>query len=194
MSPSPASDSSPAQRHGIDVVPPAMHASPAQLPGGGAVDPSDAVHGWAKLLPAGDTPLWQPGALEIAASLGWRWVMMAPCLIIAIAPLPMLLLMPTGSMFVLSVWGLKLWLLGVGGAISLAIWGVRNVVRRRIDEFCIHCGYSLEGVLSDRGQCPECGKVYIPGICAEFRKDPTFFRRRVAALRGLPRGGGIDVG
>ena len=63
--------------------------------------------------------------------------------------------------------------------------GIRNVVKARRDPFCIHCGYSLQG-LADSGTCPECGRPYLFSLVEEYRKDPHFFVERYRSSRQLP--------
>lgn len=170
-------------RFGIDVVPPATGASPSHLP---ASDVTGGASLLASLLPAGDVPFWRPGLASMAAALGWRWIFMGPALLLTIAPVIAFAQAPRGTISVMWVATLKLWIFAISVVVSLSIWALRNAVRSRKGTFCIHCGYDLSGG-QPQGACPECGRPYISGICQEYKKDPAFFRTRFAALRSLPK-------
>ncbi|MBY0263376.1 MAG: hypothetical protein K2Q20_13595 [Phycisphaerales bacterium] len=176
------------RRHGISVVPPAVHASPASLPpdqlaaigqlGG------ETLHGLRTIAGMPEVRFWRPGLVDVAAAMGWWWTLLAPSLMVIASPLLLFAYSGWGAIMV-SIYTIKLWILALGIAITLYIRAVRRAVQVRTDPFCIHCGYSLSDAATTR--CPECGAAFTPGISDEYRKDPAFFRSRVAALRRLPR-------
>lgn len=179
------------RRHGISVVPPLVHASPASLPPEelaalGRLS-GETISGLRIIAGLPEVRFWRPGLGQVAAAIGWRWFVLGPALLLVASPLLLLFYTGWGGMM-LSISLINAWLLALGAAITLYIRGVRLAVRVRTDTFCIHCGYSLLDMAADR--CPECGAAFTPGICEEYRKDPAFFRARVAALRRLPR----DIG
>lgn len=180
--PQPAAPSA-TKRFGIHVVPPPTGASPSHLP---VSEVSGGAPVLAALLPAGDVPFWRPGIGTIAMTLGWRWIFMGPALLLSIGPIIAFAEAPSGTASMMWLLTLKLWIFAIGVVISLSIWGLRNSVRRRAGDFCIHCGYDLPGA-HPQGICPECGRPYVVGICDEYKKDPAFFRTRFAAIRSLPK-------
>jgi hypothetical protein len=71
---------------------------------------------------------------------------------------------------------------------ALAVWAwqlLNKGVRARTDLFCVHCGYSLEG-LPDHHRCPECGRPYHFWVVEEYKRDPDWFIMRWKARRRLP--------
>lgn len=183
----------PARRHGIPIVPEPMRASLGHLPASASAFDTRGVPTLASLLPAGDVPFWRPGLLDILSALRWRWVILGPCLAIVLAPLGIMAMTPPSYWIFALLYISKFWVLALGGAITLLLVGQRRAVSCRRGDFCIHCGYDLDAS-TPQGACPECGRAYIPGLCDEYRKDPSFFRRRYAALRTLPRTTGFDSG
>lgn len=166
---------------GILIVPEATIASPVDLP----AQPLDALSPDFMTMFDRDMPWWRPGALDVAKVIGWRWILLAPILL-AIAVLPLsFVFMPTTALQFLGT-EIKIVGLGIGGAVTIVLWALRNAVKARKDMFCIHCGYQLEG-LAPSGTCPECGRNYVFDVIAEFKKDPHFFAERFRALRSAPR-------
>ncbi|CAG1011120.1 hypothetical protein PHYC_04008 [Phycisphaerales bacterium] len=172
--------SAPNRKHGIEVVPPRVEGSPADM----KAPPADALMpGGTMLDPNG--PWWQPSANDIARALGWRWVLIF-----------LLVMAFTGLVAAVILWPrlaanhiateIKLLVLVVGAGVSLTVYVVKNLVKERADLFCIHCGYSVEA-LGESGQCPECGRWYHKAVIHEYRKDPHFFQARFGALKRLPR-------
>ncbi len=191
----PASRAGPASRSGVPrgqdaAVPPPVFASPGQLPREDPADPSLL----AELLPtyAIDVPFWTPGLRHTAAALGWRWLIMGPCLFVLALPAVAMLHMPFVGAALISLWAWQIWVLALGVAISLGAWAYRRAIRGRTGPFCIHCGYDLDGAPRE-GRCSECGRFFVRGIWEEYRRDPAFFRRRVAALRELPALPALDM-
>lgn len=118
---------------------------------------------------------------ESARLFGWRWIYFAP----AAALLVLAIMMPW---VVLLGWIVLWWKL-----ISIAIFvpgvaiieGAKNIIRRRSEPFCIHCGYTLEG-LPDHHVCPECGETYSFHVIDEYRRDPHWFISRYKQRGGMP--------
>lgn len=123
-----------------------------------------------------DTRFWMPGWGDCVRLLGWRWLVIIGLLVLAVA-LGWAVTRWTG--FVLGMSGIiiKTGLFGIGTAITLVIWLRRNATRLRTDPFCIHCGYSLEG-LADGSHCPECGRRFRLSVISEYRRDPHWFIER----------------
>ena len=161
--------------------PPIIHASPADM-GPGVRE--GLTPDFVTMFEGTDVPFWRPGAPEIAKALGWKWLILLPCLCIAIGWPVLAIVMPGLAMRSLSS-EVKLWLLAVGGAITLVLTAIKKGVATRKDAFCIHCGYTLQG-LAEEGRCPECGRTYIRSIVDEFRKDPHFFEVRYKKLKSHP--------
>lgn len=176
------------QRRAIPVVPPAVHASVGHLPGPSSAGAGEDLPAVLSVLSGDRAPFWRPGVLDVCRAIGWGWVLLGPCAVMVVLPLVGLVVPWSGAfLVVLSLW--HVWIVALGGVISLSVWGVGRAVRERPAPFCVHCGFDLRASAA-RGLCPECGRAYIPGICEEYRKDPAFFRQRVRALRSLPREGG----
>ena len=159
--------------HPIAVVPPVPLASPAD----GALGP--------------DVPFWRPGWRDVAANLGWRWVLFLP----AAAAIGLLGAIPWLPRF--AWWPLlgqaKLLLMAGGVAVAAAGSAVRSAVGRMAGPFCIHCGYGLTG-LPDGHACPECGRPFRLAVIAEYRRDPAGFVERVRQGRRVPEVTGIAAG
>lgn len=153
-------------RHHIPVVPDPFHASPADI------DTQSHPELW-----------WTPSTSDIARAVGWWWV---PITLSAAA-----LLVGTFAAFsspaLLVTWPLQLKLALFAAAVTLTVVvsRIRRIVRRRLDHFCIHCGYSLDA-LPDASTCPECGRPYTRALIAEYRKDPVFFRQRWREISRAP--------
>jgi hypothetical protein len=164
------------------LVPAPVHASPADM----QRPPLDALAPEFMTMFDPETPWWRPGAADIAKTIGWRWVIVLPLTALVIA-LPMLAVMaPTRVQPQLISSEIKILSLSIGGVVSIVMWAIRNVVKERKDEFCIHCGYCVEG-LGESGQCPECGRSFHLKLIAEYKKDPHFFVDRWRALRDAPK-------
>ncbi len=162
------------------LVPPPVLGSPADM----GQAPDDALNPEHMLPLEEDGPYWRPGVLGLLKVVGWRWVILGPALIVAIG-LPIeaalnLRLLPMVAGF------LKIWIFAVGVGVSIVLWAARNAVKARKDEFCIHCGYTLDG-LGESGACPECGRPFHLSIVHEYRKDPHFFATRRKALKEARR-------
>lgn len=163
------------------LVPPAVLASPGDLP----EPPKDALHPDHHTMFDGSTPWWRPGPSDIIRAIRWWWLVLLPTIVIAVA-MPLLVILFPGSLWARSgvpLVKLELFLLGV--IFSIVVYGVRNVVTSRRGPFCIHCGYSLEG-LDDHGLCPECGRPFIFAVIDEYRRDPHFFIERHKGVKTLP--------
>ncbi len=175
--------------HGMEpsgVVPPDVRASPADLPG--RPEAGSAAGELYDLLHGREVPFWVPEASGIAGQLGWRWVVLVPALLAAVG-LPLGVVLAMRASWPLLQTGLNLvrvWALCVGVVVALILGAARRGVRERRGLFCIHCGYTLEGLAAERGGCPECGRSYVRHICDEYRRDPYFFRARYEALRTHP--------
>lgn len=155
--------------------------------------PADALRPETSAPWDGETVWWRPGASDVARVLGWRWFGVLGLLGFGLG-LPVYVLGFGGHQSIQLAAGMwKFCILAVGGAVSIFAWGVKNVVKARKDAFCIHCGYSVEG-LGERGQCPECGRGFTLAIISEFKKDPHFFAHRHKASQSLPKGSVFAAG
>lgn len=124
--------------------------------------------------PDGSIRWYRPSLGTILRHMGWRIVLVVPLALLLLATG---LLGSWGMLPQLLVWGAKLWILAIGGAVALFAWAVGQAVRHRADPFCIHCGYTLLG-LPDHHRCPECGRPYSLALVAEYRRDPHWFVQR----------------
>ncbi len=176
------------RKHGIDVVPPRVVGSPADLP----PPPPDALMPGGNLFNPSD-PWWEPGPVDVAKALGWRWILIV-LLLMALTGLVALVFLIPGIHASHAANEIKLALLLIGAGISLIGYVTRRLVRLRRDLFCIHCGYTVEG-LEPIGRCPECGRWYHAAVIEEYKKDHRFFQARYRAIRRLPpRPGAIMAG
>lgn len=161
--------------------PPVVYASPADM-GPGVQE--GLTPDFVTMFEGANVPFWRPGAAEIATALGWKWLILLPCLFVVIGGPVLVVVMPGVIMHGLSG-EIKLWILAIGASITLILTAIKNGVAARKDVFCIHCGYSLES-LEENGRCPECGRTYIRSMVDEFRKDPHFFEVRYKKLKTHP--------
>jgi len=165
-----------ARRFDDVVVPPAVVASPSEMPG----DPTAEPRWW--------RPTWREGLPH----LGYRWLYLAPSVIV-VAALGGSMVLP-GVRSLLLVIGVKLGIFMAAVAITLAARGVRLAARARREPFCIHCGYNLTG-LPDHHTCPECGQPYSWRVIEEYRRDPDWFILRWHERHRLPPPGAtLDAG
>ncbi len=123
----------------------------------------------------GEMRWYLPGWSERFKLMGWRNIAWLPAIgvllsIVLLAPRPMWLLE------FLAYW--KLWLIIVAVPVALAIEQSRKAIRLRADLFCIHCGYSLNGLPSQSHPCPECGELTDPAQSIEHKRDPHWYIER----------------
>jgi hypothetical protein len=88
---------------------------------------------------------------------------------------------------------IKIWALAIGTAAAILGHAMATCIKRRMDPFCIHCGYTLQGLVAN-GTCSECGRPFVAGLSDEYKKDPHFFRERVRQLRKHPQTVWIHAG
>lgn len=174
---------SPKPHEWLGVLPPRVHGSVADLPS----EPLEALrpeHDSGIFDPS--TPWWRPDTGHITRTIGWGWLLIIPSIVAAFG-LPIVAAVYTGSIFAGQVANLlKLSAFLIAVAVTLVLRAVRMSVQSRRGLFCIHCGYTLEGLASD-GVCPECGRGYRQALIEEFKKDPHFFAARGRALARAPR-------
>jgi hypothetical protein len=126
---------------------------------------------------------WKPGWQDIAASIGYRWiVVIVVCGLLLLGVVAGVLFAAPGLLWI----GFKLISLLVSVVISVAGYGIRRAVQARNEPFCIFCGYNLNG-LPDHYRCPECGRAYTWEQIAEYRRDPHWFIERWKQQRQLPQ-------
>ena len=164
------------------LIPESAQASPVDM----APPPLDALSpDFLTVFDVG-TPWWRPGFADIARTIGWRWIILLPLGALIVGAPFMLFMMPAQLSGNLLGTEIKLLMLAIGGLISIVLWAMKNVVRSRKDDFCIHCGYSVVG-LGEEGHCPECGRHFSLLLIREFKKDPHFFVDRWRALKDAPK-------
>jgi hypothetical protein len=154
------------------LVPHAVHGSPADLMelrtrAGGefAREPS-----W-----------WRPSAADIIRAVGWNWLWLVPTIGLS----AFLVTIFIGGYWTWVLSNIKLLALPLVLGAWLAGKGMLRIVHGRKDHFCIHCGYSLDG-LADEGDCPECGNPYLFRVIMEYKKDPGWFVSRYRQMSLLP--------
>lgn len=138
----------------------------------------DSLGGAGRLLAilrdrGGEVPFWRPSLATLASGLGWWWG--AAAAVGAFLVLGWVVLLPV--LGVAGVIGLKVVLVGVALVAGARSRAVRKVMAARHHAFCIHCGYSLEGV-EDQGVCPECGMPFDMAVVEDYRRDPDWFIQR----------------
>ncbi len=171
------------------LVPPATVASPADVP----PQPAEALTpDFVSMFEGRDVPFWRPGAGDVVRTIGWRWLVILPVGAFVVL-LPLAAVLRLGGPGFQFFQFIKLWILAIGVVITIVLSAIRRGVAARQGNFCIHCGYSLDG-LGDRGTCPECGRAYDTIVLAEFRKDPHFFMARYKAARSHPVGEAFAAG
>jgi hypothetical protein len=132
-----------------------------------------------------DVPWFRPNMRELAAAMGWRWLIVIPLLAV-LALIPLSYFFPWLLHTAVLNLEVKLFILAIGGIITTVLYVAKNTVASRRDLFCIHCGYTIDG-LGDEGTCPECGRAFHVSVIREFKKDPHFFQARWRALKHAPR-------
>lgn len=127
---------------------------------------------------------WKPSLATLLGELGWAWwLLLGLCTLVLagwVAILPFA-----------GIWGLvtyKIALLGVVVILTIRSKAVRRILAARREPFCIHCGYSLDG-LDAFGDCPECGMPYSLAVVEDYRRDPAWFIRRYEMARAADRAG-----
>jgi hypothetical protein len=130
-----------------------------------------------------DVPWWTPSWQDRARAVGWKWVFALPAAIVIGL---MVASLWYGHLF-LGLWfgGIKIVMLCLAVPVALLLEVVRGVMAGRTDPFCIHCGYSLDG-LPDHHICPECGRPYSFALIDEYRRDPHWFIRRHKMRHQMP--------
>jgi hypothetical protein len=135
-----------------------------------------------RLDPAADEMWYLPSFSETARLLGWRWILLLPAGLLAVALL-IVPLHPGLIQFLDASW--KLAIIVIALPFTLFAKQARSILQARRDPFCIHCGYGLTG-LPDHHQCPECGRPYSLAIVEEYRRDPHWFIQRYRNRHNLP--------
>jgi hypothetical protein len=150
-----------------------------QLPPAILATPSEVSHG-----PDDDIRWWRPGWADACRHVGYRWIFIVASIVPVVVLLALSLARPwmAGSLWFVEI---RLLLVFVAVAASVAGYVVRRAVRARKEPFCIYCGYDLTA-LPDNYRCPECGRPYTWRLIAEYRKDPQWFIDRYNAHRNLP--------
>jgi hypothetical protein len=122
-----------------------------------------------------------PGWGETARLFGWRWFSFTP----AAALIALMIYLPWVVLLHAFVFWWKLVVIAVMVPMVAVVNAAKNIIRSRTDPFCIHCGYTLEG-LPDNYVCPECGEPYSFHVIDEYRRDPHWFISRCKQRSGMP--------
>ena len=114
---------------------------------------------------------WRPGARELARHLGWGWLLLVPPAVLLLISLGLLIARERMG----GYWWIVFRLFLVVTPIPLLFLDYFRfkAIRARTDPFCIHCGYTLQG-LPQEGTCPECGRRYRMPVVEMFRRDPQW--------------------
>jgi hypothetical protein len=129
-----------------------------------------------------DPPFWRPEGVELLRILGWRNIFFLPAILCVGLVLAAFVIPP---LFTLIILGSKLLLLALVIPVGLAAYAIRAAVQGRRDPFCLHCGYSLNG-LPAVYRCPECGRPYDVRYCEDYQRDPAWFAERFRQMRRNP--------
>ncbi len=135
-------------------------------------------------------PWWTPGPWHILRNLGWRFILLVPGVLFLIGAVALCFGHPW-MISTVMIFGGKAMFLAVGLAISGITFAIAKATQSRRDPFCIHCGYSTQGLESE-GICPECGRPYSHAMCAEYCKNPRWFRQRWRLAGAAPIGVSIE--
>jgi hypothetical protein len=155
-------------RHALgQIVPPEPLASPMSM-----LDMGD------------DVPWWTPSWRDRACAVGWKWIFALPAVLV----LGLMIASFWYGQFLAPLWmmGVKVIVLSLAVPVVLLLEVVRGCMAGRKGHFCIHCGYSLDG-LPDHYTCPECGRPYSFALVDEYRRDPHWFIQRYKMRRQLPQ-------
>lgn len=133
-------------------------------------------------LPAPTEPFWKPRLRDSVRYLGWRILLVLLCSI-ALAALIFVALRWSQFTWAIALWKPIIMMVAIPILISLSAMG--SAMRARPDPFCIHCGYSLQG-LPDHYPCPECGRPNCLRLIDEYRRDPAWFVARCRNRLSLP--------
>jgi len=132
-------------------------------------------------LPAPTEPFWKPRLRDSIRYAGWRILLMV--LAAALAVLIVYNLRWTRFTWAIALWKPIVMVIAIPILISISAMG--SALRARREPFCIHCGYSLQG-LPDHYPCPECGRPNCLRLIDEYRRDPAWFIARCRARLTLP--------
>lgn len=148
--------------------------------------PADMNH------PPGHEAQWYlPGWGERFRLLGWRNLLFLPAALLVVGVFLLPWFPSVLWQFVLGWW--KLWVILIALPLAAAANAARTALSLRKDPFCIHCGYSLEG-LPEGNRCPECGENSDVRVIQEYKRDPHWFIKRHKMRHDVPAAtGGIDA-
>lgn len=177
----PATSAAPEASRSNGNLPPTVFASAVDLPKAPAeaIDPDFLLR-----FNDEEIPFWRPTLGYTAQAIGWRWVFLFPALTVVVW-LPLWLIFHSRALMYAAPHLIFLWGFSLAVVISIVEEAVKHGVRRRLEPFCIHCGYNVEG-LGDEGRCPECGRLFLRSLIDEFRKDPEFFAHRCRKAKSHP--------